>query len=325
MKQRLNQTIIVSFIIVQLAAFTLVFILLYIAWLFLRRPRATPYVTRIPTELLTFSSPSALAYFHEPAPSTLFHEEEQWLPYTTEHEINADSIQSNHEYAIPKPPDTIRILSLGDSVTYGAYVNTYDTYSYQLEQLLNASSICGNEMKFEVLNLGFPGYDIAYSLQRAVTRGMKYEPDLILLMANEWNVIINELRIPIQQEFVDRGIPLYDPHRQENTAVIMTNKHIDETYGREYVLEYQKKLLETFLETYTTPLVIMSYWLQNDQKELISSTVSGYDHALFWNTLTDITNYPDLQVPDHHPNAAGHKQLAEDMFRKMETFTAFCP
>ncbi len=67
------------------------------------------------------------------------------------YKINSIGLRNN-EITIPKPNDTFRILMLGDSFTEGKGVKLEETFSKQLEQLLNSSSSA--TQKFEVINAG---------------------------------------------------------------------------------------------------------------------------------------------------------------------------
>ena len=82
------------------------------------------------------------------------------------------------EFAQPKPAGVIRILCLGDSLTFGAGVRDEDTYPAQLETLLNQ----GNPPhRPEVLNMGVFGYGTRQEIDVLQTKGVHYQPDLVIL------------------------------------------------------------------------------------------------------------------------------------------------
>ena len=78
-----------------------------------------------------------------------------------------------------KPPGTFRILNLGDSVAMGWGVREEDSYGRQLEQLLNGQG--GDNLRYEVINAGVPGWNLENELAYLQAEGLKYEPDLVLL------------------------------------------------------------------------------------------------------------------------------------------------
>ena len=58
---------------------------------------------------------------------------------------------------IKKNKDTFRIITLGDSFTFGMYINTKDNWTELLEDKLNSDMGCKNISMFEVINLGVGG------------------------------------------------------------------------------------------------------------------------------------------------------------------------
>ena len=63
----------------------------------------------------------------------------------------------DYEYSLAKPPNTIRICVLGDSVTFGLDLAMEDTYPKVLERMLN--STYGDRKRFEVINFSVAGYN----------------------------------------------------------------------------------------------------------------------------------------------------------------------
>ena len=117
--------------------------------------------------------------YHEPgAGYTLMkpgsHYEWQSIPV----DINSHGLRGP-ETTYEKPPGTIRILNLGDSVVMGWGVREEDTYGRQLEALLNQHS--SGVQRYEVINAGVPGWNLENALAYLQAEGLKYQPDLVLL------------------------------------------------------------------------------------------------------------------------------------------------
>ena len=92
------------------------------------------------------------------------------LPSTNSHG------QRDRERQWAKPPNVTRILVLGDSVTVGDGIRDLnDTIPRQLEQLLA-------EQQVEVLNMGVTGYCTASEVELLKTKGLKYSPDLVVVL-----------------------------------------------------------------------------------------------------------------------------------------------
>lgn len=91
--------------------------------------------------------------------------------------INADGFRGG-EYDVGKS-DAIRIVVLGDSVTFGRGVPLESTYAKVLEYRLNREDRDG--LRYEVLNLAVGGYNTRQQLELYKTKGRKYEPDLLVI------------------------------------------------------------------------------------------------------------------------------------------------
>lgn len=89
--------------------------------------------------------------------------------------VNSWGMRSD-EQSLEKPPGTIRVISFGDSYTYGYGVGQHDTYPEQLRQLLRES----RPGKYEVLNAGVNGYG-TYQEMRSLKRTLRYQPDIVTI------------------------------------------------------------------------------------------------------------------------------------------------
>ncbi len=84
------------------------------------------------------------------------------------------------ETTIEKPAGAFRILTLGDSWTFGEGVDDGETYSMQLENLLR--DYCPPEKRCEVINGGYAsgrGPDEAYVFLK--NKGIRFRPDVVIL------------------------------------------------------------------------------------------------------------------------------------------------
>lgn len=83
----------------------------------------------------------------------------------------------DREYPLVPSSDTVRILCLGDSLTFGDGVAVEDTYPKRLEAILQENG--GH--KFEVINTGVPSYDTWQEVTFFKTRGTQFEPRVVVL------------------------------------------------------------------------------------------------------------------------------------------------
>ncbi|HJQ97773.1 MAG TPA: GDSL-type esterase/lipase family protein [Candidatus Polarisedimenticolaceae bacterium] len=77
---------------------------------------------------------------------------------------------------IEAPKRRFRVLALGDSCTFGLGVQDGETWPAQLEGLLQVSGL-----DVEVVNAGVPGYTAYQGWRLLETRGLRLEPDLVLV------------------------------------------------------------------------------------------------------------------------------------------------
>lgn len=85
---------------------------------------------------------------------------------------NSKGIRGNAEYAYIRQPGKPRIVTLGDSFTFGDEVSDNETYSSYLATMLPNT---------EVLNLGVSGYGHDQMLLYLQEEGIKYHPDVVIL------------------------------------------------------------------------------------------------------------------------------------------------
>jgi lysophospholipase L1-like esterase len=89
------------------------------------------------------------------------------------------------EFEITKPPNTIRILSLGDSKTFGWGLSETESYSGLLENMLQ--KYIGPGKKVEMINAGVNAWSYAQMYTYFRVFGLKYDPDVVILAdANLW-------------------------------------------------------------------------------------------------------------------------------------------
>jgi lysophospholipase L1-like esterase len=84
------------------------------------------------------------------------------------------------EFEDPPPPGTLRIVTVGDSCTFGAGF-TRGTYAGLLAELLQA-----NGHRYQVVNAGIEGLNSELALRRLESRVVPLEPDLVTIYIG-WN------------------------------------------------------------------------------------------------------------------------------------------
>jgi lysophospholipase L1-like esterase len=88
------------------------------------------------------------------------------------------------EIDIPKPAGNYRILAVGDSITEGPGVELEQTFSKQLQLLLQTEN---PRIGIEVFNCGTGDYGLGQELIWLRKTGLKFQPDLVIL-----NIYLND-------------------------------------------------------------------------------------------------------------------------------------
>jgi len=93
--------------------------------------------------------------------------------------VRTNSLGLRSREIAAKGKGEVRILSLGESSTFGVGVANDETYSAVLERLLNSAS-AGSETSYRVVNAGVAAYSSFQSLRYLELRAVELEPDVVL-------------------------------------------------------------------------------------------------------------------------------------------------
>ena len=91
--------------------------------------------------------------------------------------INKDGF-IGRDYSYAKPENTVRILTIGDSLTEAFQVFEEESYSQLLENILKSDF---KNTNFEVLNMGIAGYGTQREYYVLKDKGLKFDPDIVVL------------------------------------------------------------------------------------------------------------------------------------------------
>ncbi len=133
---------------------------------------------------------------------------------------NSRGIRGTREHAFLKSRDRLRIVTLGDSFTFGEEVSDGENFPSYLETLVPAA---------EVINMGVGGYghdQISLYLER---EGVKYGPDLIVLGFIAEDIERNRLR------FRDYWKPRFSLRGETLELETRSIPTVDETLRKEFL------------------------------------------------------------------------------------------
>ncbi|HXJ34385.1 MAG TPA: GDSL-type esterase/lipase family protein [Candidatus Eisenbacteria bacterium] len=100
---------------------------------------------------------------------------------------NRDGLR-DRDFAVPKPPGTLRILALGDSVTLGWGVPEDAMFTKRLEGILSAR----RGAPVEVVTAAVAGWNTVQELAFLAQQGFGYEPDVVVV-----GYVVNDSGTPL--------------------------------------------------------------------------------------------------------------------------------
>lgn len=277
------------------------------------------YVTPIEKSTVIFPS-ATLTRYYEPIPGTTMVQTRDWLGYEATQNINDDGINSYINYPIEKADNLFRIITLGDSFTFGAMINTEDNYSSKLSQLLNGG-ICGEKTHFEVLNLGVMGYDIQYTVEHFARHGQKYHPDLVIWLINPWNLQqMREHLIPLEEQIEkdtsESARQKYIAEKKYYFAASQAMDRLISQYGMSAIVHQQEQFFKRFTALYDGAfLAVMFSDTDNDLKDMIRDYAHSRTNGYFFGDLPETMNQEKYSLLDTHPNSEGHMLIAENIYK----------
>ena len=253
------------------------------------------------------------------------------------------------ERTIQKPAGTRRLVLIGDSFTQGSGVPYEDTYGARLEEALNAE----DHGRWEVLNLGVPGFNIQHSVDRYKRDGRRFAPDILVYgftlndIENPYYVSTMTCSLDLQGHLASRSRlwrivgEQWRVLREALWAPPGSYVHeLEENYTNNPAAWHEfTKGLDSLAEVAAEDGICAVMFIHT-QLEMLNSLhpyVRFYDQAGAAARDRGIAVIPslgalkglraaDLRVglDDAHPNARGHKVLAEELLRGIRALPAAC-
>jgi lysophospholipase L1-like esterase len=242
--------------------------------------------------------------------------------------INSDGFR-DVEYTIEKPNNTIRIIVLGDSITFGWGVNLSDTYVKILEKKLNELN---TTLNFQVMNLGVSGYNTLEEIEFLKQKGMKYNPDIIIIgyVAGdlENNTKIKTGEFPKKaNEIVSKYYSNLTEKEKEILRGLFSSQLLREDMNKNFDIYLEKFVLIPLSELvayqkHGKPKIIIVFLTDITKKEKERIKELGKRHGF---CIIDVTenlkkyNFESiiLHKNDHHYNELGHRIIADTILEKL--------
>lgn len=276
----------------------------------------------IQKENLVFPDQTEFTYYYELQHNTTVVDDTKWLFDQAIYTYNDDGLNERFDYEVEKPADTFRIVTLGDSFTYGLFVDTKNNWPEKLEDLLNGAFISSSKFKkIEVINVGMQGFDIPYIVRRYKDIGAKYNPDLIIWFESGSGF--------------DRALELMEPvivDCQNNTPEEYLNEHPNHCWvkaSEEIREEHQDEVdamnissLDIFYELAGKKNILIFGFEEKEMRSIYLNTLNIWKSRYQGiNYIFDVPNLSKQQtLSDGHPNVNGHNMIANHIFDYLKTY-----
>jgi hypothetical protein len=244
-------------------------------------------------------------------------------------EINADGFRDTN-YSLEKGKNTKRIIAIGDSYTFGHGVNLSDSWPKGLEKLLNT-----NGTKYEVLNMGVEGYDMQEYEEVLKTKGLKYDPDIVLI-GYVGNDIFNESEMDqIRRARQNALLSNAGDEKNKSDATVLADVQVEVEAYNKIITNlgfYFDKNVGTYLSeahnlTSAKNITVIIANFMSPHQQLLENAVKGFDNFYVIDIMPSLTERArsnaycrnDLIIHelDAHPNRLSHEIFSEIIYEFM--------
>jgi hypothetical protein len=248
---------------------------------------------------------------------------------------------------LAKPPGTIRIAGIGDSVMFGWGVAEGERYTNVLERELNRRH---SDRRWEVMTFAAPGYNLVMELEVLRRYALAYDPDAVLygFVANDAclpNFVSSKLRVLSTASFV---VHYVNQLAGASHALVARHQVVDADLGeaRPWVRfctpssvppayrdlvgwERFREALEELAEIGARgdmPVVFLSHFASGEMPELwqledliaVDVRLSDADRLGAGRDDPEGRALHRIGRGDPHPSARGHAVIAGEIFRTLE-------
>jgi lysophospholipase L1-like esterase len=242
----------------------------------------------------------------------------------------------DRDHALQKPPHTVRLALLGDSIGAGWGVDDGQGFEPRTEAALDAASRGKNGPAVEIVNLAVPGYAPGQRWDHFRRLGTQFHPDLLLYQATAADLGWDERRLRF---LIPRGVARDDALYRET----LDRAGVTDTSNSDAIKAQLRPLRQEILagayrtivqEAHQHGLPILWILLPRVGRELDAqeratllslARQAGFDRVIDLSDAFDGLSPNQLAISpdDYHPNAQGHARLADRLVREISNWPAY--
>lgn len=260
------------------------------------------------------------------------------------------------EYARDKPVGVLRIALLGPSHVMGNGVADGETFEQLVEERLNRELRLAGVERFEILNFGVDGYALPQQLALLEEKALSFQPDVVIftqyhrgrvmtdryLQKIIWSgveVTDLELRALMQRAGLDKvdrgdlalpfewvralarqfGVSVRMPHAEADARVRSISEDVND-----WSIE---RIANAARSRGAQPVMLALNAVIDDTPRDIPNVAAAEQARIPVMNLFDVfpqESRESLRIApwDEHPNAAGHRLIAKELYRELEQHLA---
>lgn len=243
----------------------------------------------------------------------------------------------DRDYERIPPPNTYRIALTGPSFVMGLGVDDGEDFEWLLEERLNREHGGGQYAGYEILNFAVPGYSAIQDLMLLEQKALSFQPNALFFMAHQREedavvlYLADRMSVGADLPYAD----LVDLARQAGVEPGMTKNEAErrlKPYGAEILAWTFRRIVDVSRAHGVLPVWIFMPTLEDplQEAEVVHLADLARDSGFIVLDLSDAYAGQDVDSLvvaywDKHPNAEGHRLIAEHLYQALRENEAAIP